>query len=197
MRTEPGHPAAAPPVCYPGVVGGDDCLVPLVNRRHRICCSPVEFGVTLAKQGEGVFVRSEPDVQAVFLDASVAATAGRALAAQPPATLVHRDRIEAITPAGFTEPPGCTQPRHAAPEDGDFAPGPSHPSSVRARANSGQLLSSGNRLSASISGCRAGSPHSSKSSAAARNSKIRASWPRAFSTAAVRSAWRDAMSSVV
>ena len=62
------------------------------------------------------------------------AAARRALAAQPPATLVDRDRLEPVAPAGLAEPPGSAEPGHAATEDGDPAPGALHPSSVRAWA---------------------------------------------------------------
>jgi serine/threonine protein kinase, bacterial len=47
---------------------------------------------------------------------------------------------------------------------------PPHPSSARMRASSGQVCADGNRPSASVSAARPGSPISSKSSAAARNS---------------------------
>jgi hypothetical protein len=57
-----------------------------------------------------------------------------------------------------------------ATKDGHPSAQPPHPSSARTRASSGQLCVDGNRLSASISAARAGSPISSKSSAAARNS---------------------------
>ncbi len=132
MRAEPHLPVAVPLFGQRGVVGGDDGVMPGLDRRIRIGCRPVEFGVALAQQREGVLVRSEPDVQPVLFDPAIRTAARRALAAQPPAALIDRDRFEPVPPAGFAEPPGRTQPRHAAAEDGDLASWPSHPSSVRA-----------------------------------------------------------------
>ena len=75
------------------------------------------------------------------------------------AQLAAREAVRIFTRAG----------EHAT-KVGHLSAQPPHPSSARTRASSGQVCADGNRLSASISAARAGSPISSKSSAAARNS---------------------------
>src|SRR6516165_10984832 len=110
--------------------------------------------------------------------------AGCGLTPESPAALVDGDGVEAITPAGLAQAPGSAQPGHAAADDGDFAPGPAHPSSARARTSSGQPLSAGKRLIAPASAAFADSPRSSKASIAVRNSKIDAACRRDVSMAA-------------
>ena len=162
--SQPHQPVAAEPIGQSQIVAGNQRLIPGFDRRGGIGCGAVDFGVALAEYPERVLVVSEPNMQPVFFDASVWAAAGCTLPAEPPATLVDGDGVEAIAPARFAQSPGGAQPGHATAEDGDLASRPAHPSSVRARTRSGQSLSAGNLLIASVKAALDDSPCSSKSS---------------------------------
>src|SRR6185312_9493485 len=103
------QPVIARSIRHPEVVCRNHRLVPRADGGGGIRCGTVEFGVALAKQREGVLVGTQPDMQAVLLDPSVLPAARGALSAQSPSALINSDRLDAIPPTGFTEPPGGAQ----------------------------------------------------------------------------------------
>ena len=126
---QPQLPLAFPAVHRADLVDGYERLVPGLDRRRRIGGRAVQLGVALAHQCERVLVRAEPDVQSVLFDTAVVAAARRGLTAQSPSALVHGDRLEAITPAGFAQSPRGGQPCHATAQDGDAFLAAGHPRS--------------------------------------------------------------------
>ena len=98
---------------------GDHRLAPGAHFAVGSVVGAVELGVALAQQPEGVLVVAEPQVQAVFLDATVRAAARAPL---PPSrqprwyTVIVSNSVAAI-PARSARGRGHT--RHPAAEDGD------------------------------------------------------------------------------
>ena len=80
-------------------------VAPGLDRRRGIGRRPVELGVALAQQAEGVLVVAQPEVQAVFLDPAVRPPAAGPLATEPPPALVHGHRLELVLPPRFAEAP--------------------------------------------------------------------------------------------
>src|SRR5579871_1305222 len=101
------------------VAGRDERVPPGQDWTIRVRFRPVQFAVALAHEPERVLVVAEPDVQAVFFDAAVTASAARTLAAQAPASLIHRDALVARFPPRFAQAPRRGQTCHPTAEDGD------------------------------------------------------------------------------
>jgi hypothetical protein len=113
-----------------------DGVAPGQDRCARVGAGPVQLGVALAQEPEGVLVEPEPDVQPVLLDPAVATAAAGTLAPEPPSSLVDDDAVEAPAPAGLTEPPRGGEPAHPATEDGDPGTAVHEAAATTARASS-------------------------------------------------------------
>src|SRR4029450_6501188 len=90
-------------------------VAPRENGGMRVGSWAIELVVALPQQPEGVLVEPQPNVQAMLLDATVAAPAARTLAPKPPAALINSDPIEAVAPARFAEAPSRRHATHASP----------------------------------------------------------------------------------
>ena len=144
---------------------------------------PVELGVALAQQPEGVLVVAEPQVQPVLLDPAVRTAAARSLAAEAPAPLVDGDRLELVlaSPArsAATRPPSppCRR-RGSRPGGGGTSPRRGQ-AGARPLEVDRQRRPAGNASIACLSGSLASSPRRSWRSSAIRSSNGRAPCDRA------------------
>ena len=121
-RAEPMAPLVAVEVLEPEARGRDHRVLPGLEARVRVGGRAVELAVALAQEPERVVVRAEPEVQAVLLDPPGGTAAAGSLAPEPPAPLVHRDRLEPVAPSGLAQPPGRRHRGHTAAEHGDALP---------------------------------------------------------------------------
>src|SRR5262249_10267350 len=106
------------------VVLGRPRVTPVAERAALVALR--QFLVALAHHPEGVVVEAQPDMQAVLLDASMVAAAGRALAAEAPALLIDGDLVAAAV-FGVGKLPGRRHGGAASSDHGDLHRSAFHP----------------------------------------------------------------------
>ena len=87
---------------------------------QRLTSWAVQLAVAGRHQGQGVVVAAQKAVNAVLFDAVIGPASGGALAAKPPAHLVHRDVVLALPARLAAQLEGGGKCADAATENGDF-----------------------------------------------------------------------------